>query len=165
MTGLRQRADRSRGFTLIDLLLVVALIAMASGLVALSLRDPSATQLEREAARLASLLEAARAEARASGLTVRWEPKAAVNLLGSDPAEALDFRFIGLPASSDLPQRWLVRGIAADVPGARAIVLGPEPLIGEQRIVLSLNDQRLTLATDGLGPFAVETTADAPAAR
>ena len=43
--------------------------------------------------------------------------------------------------------------------GARAVVLGPEPLIGAQRIVLRLDDQRLTLATDGLGPFVVEPTA------
>ena len=45
--------------------------------------------------------------------------------------------------------------------GARAVVLGPEPLIGAQRIVLRLRDQRLTLATDGLGPFVVAPEADA----
>ena len=39
--------------------------------------------------------------------------------------------------------------------GARALVLGPEPLIGAQTIVLRLDDQRVTLATDGLGPFVV----------
>ena len=39
------------------------------------------------------------------------------------------------------------------VPGARAVVLGPEPLIGPQRIVLRLDDQRLVLETDGIGPF------------
>ena len=39
--------------------------------------------------------------------------------------------------------------------GARAVVLGPEPLIGEQRIVLRLDDQRLMLTTDGIGPFVV----------
>ena len=37
----------------------------------------------------------------------------------------------------------------------RAVVLGPEPLIPAQRIVLNLQDRRLTLATDGLGPFEV----------
>jgi len=34
-------------------------------------------------------------------------------------------------------------------------VLGPEPLIGEQRILLRLDNQRLVLSTDGIGPFAV----------
>ncbi|HEX6706321.1 MAG TPA: prepilin-type N-terminal cleavage/methylation domain-containing protein [Albitalea sp.] len=141
-------SNRTRGFTLIELLVVITLIAIASGLASLALRDPTANSLEQEGARLAALLESARAEARASGLAVRWEPKA------SD-ASAGDFRFVGLPSSSDLPQHWLHPGVSADIVGARAVVLGPEPLIPAQRIVLSLEDRRLTLATDGLGPFEV----------
>jgi general secretion pathway protein H len=137
-----------RGFTMIELLVVVALIAIASGLVTFALRDPAASQLEQEAARLTALLEAARAEARASGLQVWWEPGAAGN-------PQRDFRFLGLPASSQLPSRWLTPGVAADVVGARAVMLGPEPIIGAQRILLRLDDRRLTLATDGLGPFSV----------
>jgi general secretion pathway protein H len=48
---------RHRGFTLVELLVVVALIAIASGLASLALRDPAASQLEQEASRLAALLE------------------------------------------------------------------------------------------------------------
>lgn len=139
---------RQRGFTLIELLVVVALVAIASGLASLALRDPSATRLEQEGARLAALLESARAEARASGLAVRWEPR-------GDAASHGGFRFVGLPSSAQLPHAWLNEGVSADVVGARAVVLGPEPLIGPQRIVLSLEDRRLTLVTDGLGPFEV----------
>ena len=65
------------------------------------------------------------------------------------------FRFIGLPATTGLPSNWLNSGVSADVVGARAVLLGPEPLIGAQRIVLRLDDQRLQLETDGLGPFVV----------
>ena len=144
---------RTRGFTLIELLIVVALIAVASGVAVLALRDPSATRLEQEGARLAALLEAARSEARASGLAVRWEP----SVLDGAPH---DFRFVGLPSSNPMPQWWISEGVRADVIGARAVVLGPEPLIGAQRIVLSLEDRRLTLSTDGLGPFAVEASAE-----
>lgn len=142
---------RNRGFTLIELMVVVAVIAIAAGVVALSVRDPSATQLEREAARLSALLDAARAEARASGLTVRWQP-----LSDTQPgAQGDQFRFLGLPPSVQMPTHWLAEGVHAEVVGAPAVQLGPEATIGPQRIVLSLNNQRLVLATDGLGPFVV----------
>jgi general secretion pathway protein H len=143
----RQR-ERAAGFTLIELMVVIALIAIASAVVSLSLRDPAATRLDREGARLVALLEAARTEARAAGLAASWEPRAV-------QAGEEGFRFVGLPPSSDLPGRWLVAGVSAEVAGARAVRLGPEPMIGAQRIVLHLDDQSLTVETDGLGPFAV----------
>ncbi|MDB6001690.1 MAG: hypothetical protein JWP52_3389 [Rhizobacter sp.] len=132
------------------------LIAVASSLVSMALRDPAAAQLDQEASRLAALLESARAQARASGLLVRWEPR---------PAEvdggASGFRFTGLPASQNMPNQWLGSGVSADVIGARSVVLGPEPIIGPQRIQLRLDSQRLTLVTDGLGPFVVAESSGA----
>ncbi|HWI11593.1 MAG TPA: prepilin-type N-terminal cleavage/methylation domain-containing protein [Burkholderiaceae bacterium] len=139
---------RRAGFTLIELMVVVALIAIASAVASLALRDPASTRLEHEGARLVALLESARSEARAAGLAASWEPRAA-----QEGAEG--FRFVGLPPSSELPTQWLVPGVTAEVLGARAVVLGPEPLIGAQRVVLHLESQSLTLATDGLGPFTV----------
>ena len=136
-------------------MIVVALIALASSVIMLALRDPSETRLEQEGARLAALLESARAEARASGLAVSWQPRVLDNNPGDAGDASADFRFIGLPASANLPQRWLTPGVTASVIGAAVIVLGPEPMIGAQQITLSLEDRRLTLATDGLGPFSV----------
>jgi general secretion pathway protein H len=140
---------RSAGFTLIELMVVVALIALASAAVSLSIRDPSASALDHEGARLVALLEAARSEARAAGLPVSWQPQAAQE-------GAQGFRFDGLPPSSGYPSTWLSPGVTAEVVGARAVILGPEPLIGAQRIVLHLDQQSLALQTDGLGPFAVQ---------
>lgn len=156
----RSGAPLARGFTLIELMIVVAIVGLASGLVALSIRDPAATRLELEGARLAALLESARAEARASGLAVRWVPGRNT----SDLTDGSDFRFVGLPRSVSLPSRWLDPATSAEVAGASALQLGPEPLIGAQRIVLRLADRRLDLVTDGLGPFAVPE-ADSPATR
>lgn len=145
---------RQTGFTLIELLVVITLIAIASSVITLALRDPAATRLEQEGARLAALLESARAEARASGLAARWEPRA-------EQVDTPGFRFIGLPESAERPTRWLGEGVSAEVVGARAVVLGPEPLIGRQRIVLRLDAQRLVLDTDGLGPFVVSAGGEA----
>lgn len=139
------------GFTLIELMVVVALIAIASAVASLALRDPAATRLEQEAARLTALLESARAEARASGVEARWVPRAAGNEKGPG------FDFVGLLSASERPTHWLSEGVAAEVVGSRFVTLGPEPLIGPQRIVLRLDDRRLELSTDGLGPFVVDS--------
>jgi len=127
-------------------MVVVALIAIAVGLVSLSLRDPAAAQLDREAVRLAALLETARAESRASGVALRFE-------LPSQPGGS-GFRFVGAVGGEPLPSRWLADGVSAEIIGGRTLTLGPEPLIGPQRIVLRLGERNLTLATDGIGPFA-----------
>ena len=142
-----QRAA-SRGFTLIELMLVVALIAIASGAVALTLGDASDRQLQQEAERLAVLLESARADARAEGDSAIWVPK-------PQGQAGPDFRFLGTAWSEPLPERWLNPDVVAQVRGAPAVALGPEPYIGAQRIVLTLGRHQRTIATDGLGPFAV----------
>jgi general secretion pathway protein H len=145
----RHLTIRSRGFTLIELMVVVTIIAVASALVSLALRDPTAGRLDHEGARLVALLEAARTEARSAGLTASWEPR-------SGEEGVAGFRFVGFPPSAELATRWLEPGVTAEVQGAPAVPLGPEPLIGAQRIVLHLGDQHLVISTDGLGPFAVE---------
>jgi general secretion pathway protein H len=134
---------RSLGFTLLELMVVVAIIAIASAGVAFAVRDASDTQLDREAQRLASLLEAARAQSRSTGILVRWRP--------ADRG----FRFEGA-APGSLPENWL--DDATQAVGAGVLVLGPEPIIGRQELVLmsaARPERRLRIATDGLRPFAV----------
>ncbi|HNU09953.1 MAG TPA: prepilin-type N-terminal cleavage/methylation domain-containing protein [Rubrivivax sp.] len=150
----RSRHARQSGFTLIELMVVVMLIAAATAGVSLALRDSTQDRLDREAVRLATLLEAARAEARAAALPVIWRP--------TPEADDQPFRFVGLAASHRLPTHWLDDGIRAQVDGGRgALVLGPEPLIGAQRVILMLQGQRIAVATDGLRPFAVQALDEA----
>jgi general secretion pathway protein H len=146
--GIQARAG-TRGFTLIELLVVVAIIAIATAGVSFALRDSQATQLEREAQRLAALLESARAQSRSSGVPVRWIPTEG------------GFQFQGA-APNSLPDRWL--SDTTQVRGNTALQLGPEPIIGRQEVVLgssALPDRSLRIATDGLRPFAV-TSGEAP---
>lgn len=158
----RRGARHEAGFTLIELMVVVTLIAIASGLMSLALRDPAGTQLENEAARLVALLESARAESRASGISVRWEPHAAEANANTKADADEGFRFVGVINTADFPNHWLGNGVSAEIVGARAVLLGPEPMIAPQRIILRLEDQRLALATDGLGPFVVVDNDAAP---
>jgi general secretion pathway protein H len=145
---------RQRGFTLLELMLVIALMAVVVGMATLSLRDHDATQLEEEGARLSALLEGARARSRSMGIAVRWQP--------STGSESPGFRFLGLPPTVDMPSRWLDERTSAEVVGGAQLNLGPEPVIGAQQVMLRLGDRRVLLATNGLGPF-VESPLDTPA--
>ena len=124
-------------------MIVVAIIAIAVGIVSMSLRDRAASKLEEESARLSALLEGARARSRSMGLEVTWLPR----------SDGSGFNFLGLPDSIQLPTQWLDPGTRAEVMGGGPLRLGPEPVIGAQRVVLQLEAHRLMLATNGLGPF------------
>ncbi len=138
---------------MLELLVVITIMAMATAGVSLALRDSSETALEREAQRLAVLFESARAQSRASGVPVYWQ---------TTPE---GFRFDGL-ADQALPSRWLTEG--TQVRGINRVQLGPEPIIGPQVIELASANQNvnpaspqalrtLRVGTDGLRPFAVQT--------
>ena len=136
--------QRSGGFTLLELLVVVTLMALVSTGVAFALADNGQARMQREGERLAALLEAARAQSRASGAAVRWR------------ADAQGYWFEGL---APRPQRgqWLEAG--TQVRNAQPLWLGPEPLIGAQQVVLvnaALPGLAVRVASDGLRPFAAQ---------
>ncbi|BEP95266.1 hypothetical protein GmRootA79_36500 [Acidovorax sp. A79] len=142
-----RRAAAQGGFTLLELLVVISIIALATAGVGVAMRDSGQTLIEREAARLAALLESARAQSRAGGMPVRWR------------TEARGFRFEGLPPSAQqaLPSQWLDAGTTARAP--TVLVLGPEPLIGPQQVLITHHahpERALRVATDGVRPFTVE---------
>ncbi len=135
---------RRAGFTLLELLVVVAIVAMVSVGVGLAMRDSSMVQLERDAQRLAAVLESARARSRLNGLPVRWQPS------------AQGFRFEGL-GDADLPGQWLDSDTGVvDTP---VLLLGPEPIIEAQEVVLFSKthpQRRVRVATDGVQAFALK---------
>ena len=147
---------------MIELLIVIAIIAVGVALVSVALPDGDAARLEEEGARLSALLEMARAESRVSGAAVRWLPRAEGEALTDLAGAPLHFRFIGL-AEAAPPTRWLDARVSAQVIGGRGVVLGPAAILPPQRIVLTLAEKRLELSSDGLGPFAVVEPAAAAA--
>ncbi len=149
VAGSKTRRFR-QGFTLLELLVVLMIIGVASVGVSLSLPDPHSHQLELEALRLSAMLESGRAESRARGRPIYWRPT------------AQGFEFIGAAVRNDKelslaqPRQWLAEGVSARILqplNAQTLLLGPEALLPVQSVVLSMGDQRLEVRTDGLRPF------------
>jgi general secretion pathway protein H len=141
-------AAGQRGFTLLELLVVVSIIAIATAGVAFSLRDSAQTQTEREAQRLAALLESARAQSRTRGVAVIWR------------STTQGFQFDGLPVGT-LPVHWLDNGTTVAL--GSTLELGPDPIIPAQAITLSSKLQSgvaWRVASDGLRPFSVQLAGD-----
>ena len=123
--------------------MVIAIIALGTATVGLALRDSGDTALERDAQRLAAVLEAARAQSRATGVPVGATfSDSGYRLSGLPPARAEGF--------------WLDSGTR--VFGSATLVLGPEPIGAPQQVVLGLAqrpDRQRAVSSDGLRPFAV----------
>lgn len=132
-----------RGFTLIELMVVVAVIAIGTAVASLALRDSTADALARDGERLAALLESARARSRAAGVQVLWRPTAE------------GFVFEGQPPGTDpLPTRWL--DSQTRTMGNAPLILGPDPLIGPQSVLIhraGTHQPVVSISTDGLRPF------------
>ena len=136
---------RHLGFTLLELLVVISIIAIASAGVTFALRDSAQTALEREGERLAALLEAGRALSRTGGQTLVWRTTSS------------GFSFDG-PNAANLPKTWLgprvdVRWEASNP--RQALVLGPEPIIAPQSVTLIRDGRALRIGSDGLHPFTI----------
>jgi general secretion pathway protein H len=148
------RAPRARalhGFTLLELLLVLALMLLATAGVSLALRDGAELRLERDAQRLLAMLNAAQAQSQATGVPVRWS------------ATPQGFRLDGLIDRANplaQVQRWLDPDTMVQGP-APVLLLGPEPVLPPQVLLLASRarpGQSLRLASDGLRPFSLQAS-------
>jgi general secretion pathway protein H len=173
--------QRQQGLTLLELLVVLAIIGFAMAGVSLSLRDNAQTQVEREAQRLVAVLEAARAQSRTSGIALIWQATAEGFVirpaLATNPTQVNSAAMALAAGNAASPiatrtETWLVIGTQASVSTAapsnnntapaNLVVLGPEPILAPARITLSVaaaNSAKpamsLSIGTDGLRPFQV----------
>ncbi len=153
-----QGADFQRGFTLLELLVVLFIVALLSGGAIWSISQQNQHAPLREAQRLVALLEEARARSHGNGRPVLWR------------AVPGGFEFPGLAAQTaageetTLQYRWLHEDATAIVlqNPSTTLLLGPEPVLPPQRLRLRINGQTVDVGTDGAQAFAVLPATDAP---
>ncbi len=71
-----RRAALERGFTLIELMVVLVIVGIATAALGLSIRTNPARQLRDDAQRLAESFAAAQGEARGDGRSIAWQADA-----------------------------------------------------------------------------------------
>lgn len=116
-----QRAQQ--GFTLIELMVVLVIVGIASAAISLSIRPDPAKALREDAERLAQLLQVAQGEVQADGRAILWQ------------ADRNGYRFVRAGAVLDddallRPRRWQAESVSVRRSPDRPVRLEPE-WIGE----------------------------------
>jgi len=148
----------ARGFTLIEVLLAVAIIGITAGIVSLSVRGAESRRLAEEGDRLAALFRMAASEARVGGRSLVWE------------ADLAGYRFRPLVADATYAMReelareraWPVQVRRVE---AHELVFTREPLRQPATLEIDTADQKLSLELDALGNLRRADCAECAASR
>ncbi|MFW0758582.1 GspH/FimT family pseudopilin [Pseudomonas sp. H11T01] len=143
MNGFRQH-----GFTLIELMVVLVIIGIASAAISLSIKPDPLHLLRKDAAQVAQLLQVAQAEARADGRPITWRADAKGFHFSRRNDSGKGFEHFNND-SQLRPRPWQTPGMAVSVEPRQKIVLNAEWINPPLRLTLS----------DGLHSIAVQRSA------
>lgn len=149
-TGDRKRAARA-GFTLVELLMVVAIIGLAAGAVVLSVPDPKPA-VAVEAERFAARLVRAREEAILGGKSVGVETTARGYEFSTFDGET----WTPLTDGPFGPETWAEGSIVSPSGAPVRVVFDPSGVADPATLTLARDGRSRTVAVDGAGEVRVD---------
>ena len=139
-----QYRDRGKGFTLLELLVVLVILGIVASMVSLSVAPDEHRRMTHEVDRLAALFRLAHDESRITGQPITWS------------ADTDGYQFVvdgglrgdDMPDDPLRPRAWPFPVQRIDAP---VIVFGREPLLDPAQIQIAGGDRVLMLHLDEFG--------------
>ena len=145
---------KQQGFTLIELMVVLVIIGIASAAISLTIKPDPLHLLRKDAERLSQLLQVAQAEARADGRPITWRADAKGFRFNrrSDDGSGVDT----FARDAQLrPRQWKSTPMQVNIEPRQTLVLDAEWINPPLRVVLSDGQHNLSLQRDATGLMRV----------